>query len=73
MSCQSLLFPTTFCTELVQSDKEHEDIKRLLYLQDKIRAAWPSFLLSKHSRGELSISSKNTMDVFASRQFMQLL
>lgn len=41
MSGLTLLFRSTSYTELVESDKEHEDIKRLLdYLKDKIRAAW---------------------------------
>ena len=50
MSGWSLLLQTTSSTELVEWDKEHEDIKRLLdYLQDKTRAAWPSSVLSKHN------------------------
>lgn len=57
MSSWALLFRTTLCAELVDSNKEHEDIKRLLDgLTDKIRA-WPSSELSSHSRRELSISS----------------
>lgn len=66
MSSRSLLFPTTSCTELVESDKEHEDIKRLLdHLQDKIRAAWPSSVRSKHSR-------KGVIDLFQKTQWMFL-
>lgn len=60
-----ITLPTTPCTELVESDKEHEDLNRLLdYLQDKIRAAWPSSVLSKHSKKELLISSEKHYGCF---------
>lgn len=50
MSSWALLFRTKLCAELVETNKEHEDIKRLLDgLTDKIRA-WPSSELSSHSR-----------------------
>ena len=67
-SSQIFLFSIASGLDLVELDEELESFNKQKlseYLQDKIRASRPSSVLSKQTRGKLSISSQNIMDAFS--------